>query len=604
MLQHILLHTLNVMLVKVLKLYRIIGICIVPAVFLILLCTAQQANGQASTYTSTGNNSNWNNQNAWDCVGPCGSNTPNVGAYPYDQVIIEHEVQRPGNMDVLGSSSITINDGGELTVGGNMVVRPWGTATLAINSGGSLTTNGRLTLNGGVAVDAQGTIDAADITINGNNSELNMNEAVTAGEFRISNSAAATNNVSLTADQLIVENSSVFTNNAPLNVNGDISFAGGTVPKQFTNNSIINAQNIFLNVATTMESTAGEINVANNFVTGTAEGSFLSSNTTINVGNDFDITGSSGATISSGFLEVGRDFNYNGGTNTTINTDMLVHRDFNVQSGATLRLGGNVDVLNNMVHDGGAILEVNGEFDVQNTYSSAGSSSVRGSGIFGWGTFNDCFGGSCGANVTCVGGTTYTNEEPPFNPIDLNVCGEVLPVTFVAVSATPTSDGILIEWSTAMEENNDFFTIERSTDGVNFEEIGQKSGAGNSQELIHYAFVDHTSLSGIVYYRIKQTDLDGRYDYSWITSINIKASLSLFPNPAMAQQAITIAMDREVSGEQLLTIIDINGRMIFSSKIIFSENNSKTINPELVPGVYIVKLSGDAESKQQKLIVH
>lgn len=591
------------MFVKALKLYRIIQICIANVLFLLMLVIGQQVNGQTSTFTSTGNNTNWNNQNAWNCVGPCGANVPKVDGYPYDQVIIEDEIILPGGTQVLGSSSITINNGGKFSVGGNLFIRPWGTATLSVNNGGTLTTTGTLTLNAGASVNAQGTIDANAITVVGNNSELIMNVPVNTNNFHIKDNAAATNKTSLTVTDLLIENSAVFTNYAPLTVNGDIRFTGGEATKQFTNTSIINAENIFLEVATIMESTAGEINVANDFVTGTASASFESSNTTITVGNDFDITGSSGATISSDFLDVGRDFNYDGGTNTTINADMLVNRDFNVQSGATLRLGGDVDVLNSMVHDGGAILELNGVLDIQNTYSSDGSSAVRGSGIFGWGTFNNCLGMSCGATVTCVGGTIYANEQPPFNPLDLNICGEALPVTFVSLSTTSTTDGVLVEWATAMEENNDFFTIERSVDGINFEAIGQTSGAGNSRELIHYTFADTDPLSGVTYYRIRQTDFDGQYDYSNVTFVSTAVEMSLFPNPAISGGPITITAGLHQKEELLLTVIDMNGRTLLEENFIFSENNSQTVNHRLVPGVYIVKLTGHAESQQQKLIV-
>ncbi|MBL0100798.1 MAG: hypothetical protein IPP49_12800 [Saprospiraceae bacterium] len=80
----------------------------------------------------------------------------------------------------------------------------------------------------------------------------------------------------------------------------------------------------------------------------------------------------------------------------------------------------------------------------------------------------------------------------------------------------------LLNLITASETNNDYFTIERSGDGVAYEAIGQIKGAGNSSKEISYEFVDEKPLSGINYYRIKQTDFDGQYSYSDIRSVRFK----------------------------------------------------------------------------------
>ncbi|PJF33793.1 MAG: hypothetical protein CUN57_01220, partial [Phototrophicales bacterium] len=104
-----------------------------------------------------------------------------------------------------------------------------------------------------------------------------------------------------------------------------------------------------------------------------------------------------------------------------------------------------------------------------------------------------------------------------------------LPIDLVRFVASKRDGGqVSLEWTTASEINNDYFTIERSFDGRNFESIGQVKGAGNSFEEINYSFVDESiagiSSNRIVYYRLKQTDYDGVFTYSDVISVELGES--------------------------------------------------------------------------------
>ena len=94
-------------------------------------------------------------------------------------------------------------------------------------------------------------------------------------------------------------------------------------------------------------------------------------------------------------------------------------------------------------------------------------------------------------------------------------CSVVLPITllsFTGKSLTNTTN--LLEWITSTEINNDYFTLERSSDAQNFSAIGIVNGAGNSNISLNYNFIDDSPLKGINYYRLKQTDFDGVFSYS------------------------------------------------------------------------------------------
>ncbi|MEQ9425591.1 MAG: choice-of-anchor D domain-containing protein [Cyclobacteriaceae bacterium] len=111
-----------------------------------------------------------------------------------------------------------------------------------------------------------------------------------------------------------------------------------------------------------------------------------------------------------------------------------------------------------------------------------------------------------------------------------------LPIELIFFAGESTDRGVQLKWATATEVNNDFFTIERSTDILNFEEIVTVSGAGNSQERLDYSYLDMSPIPGIGYYRLKQTDFDGTTSYSKVIVVTTASvgdlNMTLYPNPA------------------------------------------------------------------------
>ncbi|MCC6252410.1 MAG: hypothetical protein IT238_08120, partial [Bacteroidia bacterium] len=98
--------------------------------------------------------------------------------------------------------------------------------------------------------------------------------------------------------------------------------------------------------------------------------------------------------------------------------------------------------------------------------------------------------------------------------------GSPLPITLLEFNAQPVIDEVSITWTTASEINNDYFNVERSKDGIHFESIAQIPGAGNSHTILNYKTMDAQPYEGVSYYRLKQTDFDGKFEYSTIKSVN------------------------------------------------------------------------------------
>ena len=89
----------------------------------------------------------------------------------------------------------------------------------------------------------------------------------------------------------------------------------------------------------------------------------------------------------------------------------------------------------------------------------------------------------------------------------------------VSFNAYPHADEVNVIWSTATEINSDYFTIERSADGITYENIISLPGAGNSSNMLYYSATDHYPLSGLSFYRLKETDVDGSLTYSLPVSV-------------------------------------------------------------------------------------
>ena len=99
-----------------------------------------------------------------------------------------------------------------------------------------------------------------------------------------------------------------------------------------------------------------------------------------------------------------------------------------------------------------------------------------------------------------------------------------LPVELLSFEANAQDDLVTLTWATISEINNAFFSIERSANGINYKTIANLDGAGNSQGVINYEYVDRNPLDGFSFYRLKQTDFSGELDYSEVLSVYVKRS--------------------------------------------------------------------------------
>ncbi|TXB66795.1 T9SS type A sorting domain-containing protein [Vicingus serpentipes] len=181
----------------------------------------------------------------------------------------------------------------------------------------------------------------------------------------------------------------------------------------------------------------------------------------------------------------------------------------------------------------------------------------------------------------------------------------LLPVELSQFNARVKDDIVELEWITLSQTNNDYFTIEKSIDGENYEVVKVVDGEGNSTSFKGYTDYDTKPYKGISYYRLKQTDFDGKYTYSNIESVKIETSfdlLALYPNPVQGESYLSF--NTNTRSNVLLEIHDISGKIVLSNTYTSEKGENRFIiaTGNLTKGMYFLTLSDDFNKKNLKFI--
>jgi len=205
-------------------------------------------------------------------------------------------------------------------------------------------------------------------------------------------------------------------------------------------------------------------------------------------------------------------------------------------------------------------------------------------------------------NSLCNGVSMNTTISGPGIAGSTKTLNNALPIELIEFSANQNgTKNVLLNWSTATELHNEFFTVERSSDAINWEAISTIKGAGTSSSIKHYNYEDVSPNNSLNYYRLKQTDFNSSYKYSNIVYINLfeksTSYLTLFPNPAnqtLSVFGITNATDVDLINN-LGQKVNINYEMI--------DECIKLDTKDLIEGLYTIIVRTDSESLSSKLII-
>jgi len=205
-------------------------------------------------------------------------------------------------------------------------------------------------------------------------------------------------------------------------------------------------------------------------------------------------------------------------------------------------------------------------------------------------------GQSAGANFVTVTGVNT------FSPWTLAPTVTLLPVELVNFDGSRLQDDVQLQWMTASEINNDYFTIERSADGINFQAIGQIDGAGTYNGNLNYEFLDESPSAGINYYRLKVTDFDGSYAYTRIIAVEydkyIRPTIAIYPNPLQTNNR-QLTIESNVQVDQV-TIFNTIGQSVATYNNI---GGHIQLPNTLTAGIYLVQLEAAGNTVTKKLVV-
>lgn len=355
----------------------------------------------------------------------------------------------------------------------------------------------------------------------------------------------------------------------------------------------------------------------------------------VDVGGGINITGTvtvddgGSLTITNGYTDVagGGALNINGDYTTDPSIIMWVYSGGAVNVGATgtfdlaggdlqIYSGSSMDVTGAITNaddiwampGGNITVDVTGTVEVANFHNNQGTTTVDGtltvSGVFSSQNATTTGTGFIDGTYTDYGGNTLGEAFVGCANGD-GSCGDVtLPVELTNFEAIYVSGKGKLNWTTASEYINEGFNIEKSYDGVDFSKIGFIEGMGTTNNTNHYTFEDNQAFQN-TYYRLKQRDFDGNYEYSPIVYLSIdgglKPKVEIYPNPVVNK--IHINGDLEVTYS--MSVFDLYGRQltpIQSMPLYDGQVYLSNVFKDLVKGTYLIKFIDPVNSSIVRVV--
>ena len=211
--------------------------------------------------------------------------------------------------------------------------------------------------------------------------------------------------------------------------------------------------------------------------------------------------------------------------------------------------------------------------------------------------------GNTATTGTTASGTVTSSTVTTFSPFTLasSTPANPLPIELLSFSGRCNQQNVILKWSTATEINNNYFTLERNTDGMSWLAVGTVDGAGNSSSRLNYSFRDTEPYNGIFYYRLKQTNFNGQFKYSAVIAIkNCKekvSELSIYPNPGNGTFNLLFSGFKEQV--QSVKIYNILGERVY-----YSQSYQSVIDISDKPaGAYFVHFNLNGSNITEKIMI-
>ncbi len=185
--------------------------------------------------------------------------------------------------------------------------------------------------------------------------------------------------------------------------------------------------------------------------------------------------------------------------------------------------------------------------------------------------------------------------------------GESLPIDLLSFGAMPEAERVRLDWTVSMEINNDYFTIERSLDGVDFEPVAVVEGGGNHSTEKKYQTYDENPEMGLSYYRLRQTDFDGKFKVYDMVSVsmtsNVSTSFNIYPNPNKG--SFTVALETPFDKTTLM-VLNGMGQMVYFNELLNTTgktNSQLDLSNVLAAGIYFVKVDTGTDTFIKQMVI-
>ncbi|MDP2387032.1 MAG: T9SS type A sorting domain-containing protein [Bacteroidota bacterium] len=213
-----------------------------------------------------------------------------------------------------------------------------------------------------------------------------------------------------------------------------------------------------------------------------------------------------------------------------------------------------------------------------------------------------------GTGVTAGVGTVAVTGASTFSPWVISSLNIPLPVEISKFSGSCEKNKVVLNWTSVMESNNQYYTIEKSYDAKNFFELSKvftKAKDGNSNSALNYILEDKFPSKGVDYYRLSQTDISGKTEIVKMISVSKCSANSELINAYTIDKNITIDIASEAEETFDVSLYNSIGQLVTSKKIQTKQGNTQVILNELSVenGVYFINISSDNATYSKKLLL-
>lgn len=181
----------------------------------------------------------------------------------------------------------------------------------------------------------------------------------------------------------------------------------------------------------------------------------------------------------------------------------------------------------------------------------------------------------------------------------------ILPIELSYFRAHTTLEGILLSWQTQVEENNDYMAIERSRDGVDFQEIGRVDGQGNSYLQQNYEYKDRYPKAGVNYYRLRQVDFDGTTAFHQMVSASWQPPAEeILLYPTVANYELHLSWNFSLAESMTIQVYDHSGKLLQKETLAAANNQWNFPTSSLANGLYYIRYEFGGQVKTQRFLVN